>query len=152
MSNAHEDSRTMPTPLVRLRMFRQNLKDMINGSGGSPTDGSSTPPALPPSSSDVSSNSSPHYSPSFTKSSAPLSSHQRLDESLFNETHQEENLHSFSRLKHLNTRVSSIKEELSRIVNSQQAFEHPSSAAATNKTVDVEDRLMTMEDMKLRLS
>ena len=138
----------MPTPLVRLRMFRQNLKDMING--GSPTDGSSTP-ASPPSSSDVSSNSSPHYSPSFTNSSAPLSSHRRLDESLFNETHQEENLHSFSRLKHLNTRVSSIKEELSRIVNSQQAFEHPSSAA-TNQTADMEDRLMTMEDMKLRLS
>lgn len=164
ISNAlDDDSSTMPSPLVRLRMFRQNLKDMINGSTDGSTDDSTNgstgrvPAATPRLNSDVSSTTTTSYSPSMFARSSPLSS---LDESMFNETHQEENLQSFSRLKHLNTRVSSIKEELSRIVNSQ-VFGPSSSAASkssapkeqlTTNLTTVGDRSLTMEDMKLRLS
>ena len=86
----------MPSPLVRLQLFRENLKTMIQ---------SNSPPTSP-----FNTNTNTVITREDTDS---------LDDSMFGERHQESNSASFTRLQDLNYRVSSIKNELSRIVSGQ---------------------------------
>ena len=86
----------MPSPLVRLQLFRENLKTMIQ---------SNSPPTSP-----FNTNTNTVITREGTDS---------LDDSMFGERHQESNSASFTRLQDLNYRVSSIKNELSRIVSGQ---------------------------------
>ena len=109
ISNTQYDN-VMPSPLVRLQLFRQNLQSMIHHSSSA---GSSSAVAV--------------ASDAESQFVAPHSS------SMFNAMHQAENEESFSRLQILNDRVSSIKNELSRIV-SGHAFASPSSPSSPSSS------------------
>jgi hypothetical protein len=106
---------TMPSPLARLTIFRQNLKDMINGKQVGTT------PVMPPASPSIL-----FSSPNMNLSSRMTSND--LNESMFGETHEIENKESFSRLQNLNHRVASIQEELTRIVSGQSKSDAKSYA------------------------
>ena len=106
---------TMPSPLARLAIFRQNLKDMINGKQVGTT------PVMPPASPSIL-----FSSPNMNLSSRMTSND--LNESMFGETHEIENKESFSRLQNLNHRVASIQEELTRIVSGQSKSDAKSYA------------------------
>jgi hypothetical protein len=95
LTSKHYDD-IMPSPLVRLQLFRENLKTMIQSN-------------------------SPPTSPFNTNTNTVITREDTdtLDDSMFGERHQESNSASFTRLQDLNYRVSSIKNELSRIVSGQ---------------------------------